>query len=339
MLGTLRLFLAIAVMNAHLFAPWYPGSYAVFSFYIISGYLMTLVMNKRYHYTAKGRKYFLINRFIRIYPPYYLAMGFSLALIVFVPPGFMNEFHEAIKLPDSLWIALKNIFLIGLDKREPSRLVPLAWALYIEIFYYILIGLFLGKSRKIALTWLLISVIYLLLLVTAGEQSFSKRYSYIPAASLPFSVGACLYHFFPDLDRLLNRAKWDTGFKAAVLLFLLPYFLPLAKDTYRFLSYDLLPFYLNIITTTILVYYLSSIPKPRFSSYKKIDTWLGDLSYPTYLLHWQSGLLMAYLFNLQKNSFSLLVMGGLLTLALAALEAKFVSNNLEKIRSATKKRL
>jgi len=55
MLGLLRTTLAIMVMSYHLFVGILPlGTYAVFGFYVISGYLMTLVMHESYGYSGGG---------------------------------------------------------------------------------------------------------------------------------------------------------------------------------------------------------------------------------------------------------------------------------------------
>jgi len=56
MLGLLRTTLAIMVMSYHLFVGILPlGTYAVFGFYVISGYLMTLVMHESYGYSGGVR--------------------------------------------------------------------------------------------------------------------------------------------------------------------------------------------------------------------------------------------------------------------------------------------
>ena len=77
-------------------------------------------------------------------------------------------------------------------------------------------------------------------------------------------------------------------------------------------------------------------PKDKFTVFRKWDSWFGDLSYPVYLFHWQSGILVAYLFGFPKSSTTLLVFGGALTFFLAVLEAKFLSNCLENMRNKIK---
>jgi len=337
MLGSFRLILALFVVNSHLFSPWYPGAYAVISFYIISGYLMTLIMNKRYGYFRNGVKLFLLNRFLRIYPPYYVAVLFSLLLISFIPREFIDIFDTTLGFPDTVSSIIKNIVILGLEKNEPILLVPIAWSIHVELFYYIMIALFLGRSKKVAHIWLGLSVAYLFTLLIIEKSSFYYRYATIPAASLPFCVGAYLFHYSDKISLLLRKITWQLGIKLSIGLYCIPFLLPpLFRDDYKWLNTTAIPFYLNVFTTAILIWYLMNTPKDKFTVFRKWDSWFGDLSYPVYLFHWHSGILVAYLFGFAKSSTTLLVFGGGLTLFLAVLEVKFLSNSLENMRNKIK---
>ena len=72
MFGLLRTTFALMVMIYHLFFVGFLslGTYPVFGFYIISGYLMTVIMHNNYGYTWVGRYSFAVNRFLRLYPQY-----------------------------------------------------------------------------------------------------------------------------------------------------------------------------------------------------------------------------------------------------------------------------
>lgn len=76
MLGLMRFILALLVVVSHLtgggaspfFAHW--GIFAVFGFYLISGYLMTIILNEKYFFNFTT---FALNRFLRLFPIYYTA--------------------------------------------------------------------------------------------------------------------------------------------------------------------------------------------------------------------------------------------------------------------------
>ena len=88
-MGILRYLLAITVVIAHskaLLGLTFVGSeIAVQAFYIISGFYMTLVLNEKY--TGVNSSYFLFikNRFLRLYPFYWLVLFLTiLASFVFL---------------------------------------------------------------------------------------------------------------------------------------------------------------------------------------------------------------------------------------------------------------
>jgi peptidoglycan/LPS O-acetylase OafA/YrhL len=124
-------------MIEHLFYPDILGRYAVFGFYILSGYLMTLIMHETYGFHKEGRIKFIMNRFLRLYPMYWVAALFTLVLIYFVGAGVVKEFHESMFTPTDLKSALGNAMIIfpsWYPARVNPRLVPQAWALTVEIF-------------------------------------------------------------------------------------------------------------------------------------------------------------------------------------------------------------
>ena len=75
MFGTYRYCLAHLVVLTHL-ASW-PGvgSYAVFGFYMLSGFLMSLILNERYGFSLQGLRGYAANRALRIYPPYLFVLA------------------------------------------------------------------------------------------------------------------------------------------------------------------------------------------------------------------------------------------------------------------------
>ena len=79
MFGTYRFLLACLVLVTHLAGVRCAGAYAVFGFYLLSGYLMTLVLNERYGFSPNGFGRYVANRALRIYPPYLAILGFGVA--------------------------------------------------------------------------------------------------------------------------------------------------------------------------------------------------------------------------------------------------------------------
>ena len=202
MFGVYRLLLALMVVVGHLYQPTAMGTYAVFGFYALSGFLMTAVLHERYGYTAAGRGRYALNRALRIYPAYWLAAALSVLLIAWLGDEFVRRYHLAIFLPTTATEWAANGLLVFHPDVIPNtgpRLVPPTWRFTVELVYYALIGLGLSRTARRAAGWWAVSVAYTAY-VYATNSDWGVRYYTIPAGSLPFATGACLY--------FLSRAAW-----------------------------------------------------------------------------------------------------------------------------------
>ena len=84
MFGILRTVLAINVVLLHIFSVPVFGNYSVSFFFLLSGFLMTHICKETYGYTFIGFKLFWLNRFLRLYPIYYIIILITiLALLVY----------------------------------------------------------------------------------------------------------------------------------------------------------------------------------------------------------------------------------------------------------------
>lgn len=297
MFGILRTTLALMVMVFHLFSGILPlGTYAVFGFYIISGYLMTLIMNTSYGHSWFGRYSFGVNRFLRLYPQYWAAAVFSIALIYFLGSDDVKNYHGSIFIPTSLEEILRNI-LMAFPSWHPNslnpRLVPPTWALTVEIFFYILICFGLSKTFKRVKIWLLLSVCYVIGSYIVG-LSWQDRYYPVAAASLPFSIGSAIYFVTKSnyIDKLYYKFKISSIHLYILMLTNCLAWMILSK--YNIGKLIEVGFYINIIICSLLVYSIV-IGREIVKINKKLDKFIGDFSYPIYLLHWQSGLLVSFL--------------------------------------------
>lgn len=119
--------------------------------------------------------------------------------------------------------------------------------------------------------------------------TWQARYAAIPAGSLPFSIGALLYF----LKRESWRPLWlSPGTASCAVLFALMMVNAIAgtmlQASEQYMPVVELMFYLGVLISALLVYGLA-LGGRIFHMPKKLDKWLGDFSYPVYLLHWQAG--------------------------------------------------
>jgi len=296
--GTFRYALAMLVVLGHLWpGVWdvplaHPGVYAVFGFYLLSGYLMSLTLSRTYPFDVTGTLRFFGNRALRIYPPYLVVLAASTVAIAFAPGGALG-INPFLRRPDALWGWLKNIWIFGVAG-EKLRVVPPAWSLDVELCFYVAMGLLLGRQRWISALWCVASLGYTGWLL-ASDAAWQLRYAPVAAASLPFSLGAVLYHFGQPLRaalrRLGNRRAGTLAFSSGALFVANAvladeiWSAPMAFGFYASLGMA------AVVLTLVDALDVASLPRRVVVC----DRWLGRLSYPIFLCHWLAALLSVWI--------------------------------------------
>ena len=170
------------------------AAYAVWAFFVLSGFLMTLVLTTKYGFDRPGIRAYAFNRFMRIFPLYWIAALMGLATLwyygrygidlrpingEFYMPSGLREWSYAITL-------FPGIQRGGLP-------VAVSNALGIEVGFYMLMP-FLARSKSTAWFAFILAIILNLKLGIVGE-SFGDRYATFLPCMLPFAAGAlaCLY--------------------------------------------------------------------------------------------------------------------------------------------------
>lgn len=342
MLGLIRTLFALMVMSHHLFFNKIPmGIYPVFGFYIISGYLMTLIMHENYGYTRQGRTSFAINRFLRLYPQYWAAAMISIFLIYILGSDVVKTYHLAIFLPATVLQYIENIAM-GFVSWNPSvitpRLVPPTWALTVEIFFYILICVGISKTVTRVKIWFFLSLLYVIGSFVLGF-SWEDRYYPFAAASLPFAIGAGIYFLSKNEEVYVTYLRLKISPLLIFLLILGNCFIFAQIGVNTFMAN--LGVYINLGLCALLVYGIVRGGK-IVGIGEHLDKKIGDFSYPIYILHWQAGLLVSYLLygkGLHEYSFKGLVtwlISLILVFLLAFIFITVLDKPIQNIRSRIK---
>ena len=289
MFGVLRTVLALVVMLGHLLDKWQIGTYAVFGFYMISGFLMTCIMQESYGFNVRGRFRFAINRFLRLYPLYWCAAIISLIMIAVLGLDFVKSYNSSIYLPTSAAEIVANSSMIYprvFANEYTPMLVPTTWAITVELFFYAAICLGLSKTRLRVVIWLLLSIAYVIYCL---YHDLGWRYRYFPvfAGSLPFAMGAYIYFLKADGVRCLD----DWLLQPPILLsgMFINMILVLVFDYYFEMG-----FYINALFSVLLCFQIATGAGWAGLS-SRVDKIIGEFSYPIYLLHWQAGIIASYL--------------------------------------------
>lgn len=344
MFGVFRFILAFNVVAFHIAGIPTIGAYAVYSFFILSGFLMTTVMHKTYEYSIQGFKKYTLNRLLRLYPAYWLLLIISFLAFQFIGFDFSSEFHTKIRSPETITDILANLFMVFPEYRPveyPVRLAPATWALTIELFYYLMIGLGISKNATLTNIWFAISCIYVLINMFIFENWVSG-YGNIVSASLPFSLGAMLFYHKQTCYSFIKKISNQYA-KIILVLFTLNVIISSLSGIYLLdihWKIAIIGTYLNLGLSSLLIIVLLFDGKNLLN--RDIDQFLGDLSYPIYIFHFSGALIASWLIfdsverGLSINGFITFLFGSLITIIVSVIVNITINKNIKRIRTLIK---
>jgi peptidoglycan/LPS O-acetylase OafA/YrhL len=321
--GTYRYTLALLVVAFHV-ARWpaWSGPYAVFGFYVLSGFLMTSVIRRQYGTHPAGVSRYLANRALRIYPVYWCALALSVLLVEIIPTHVVGV---AQRMPRSTTEWFYNMGIFGLTSDVSHRLVPPAWSLNVELVFYVAMPLLLSRSRITVVLWLIASVGYTLM-IAYQKLPLPDRYYPIAAASLAFSIGATISSFGHRLTKI----------PAAALLVIAVVFLVNACLSDRIWTDPMMGgFYLSVVLSALLVWALKDNAARGW--WARADRALGRLSYPIFLMHWNVAALANAVTGGQLGQGTLFVVSFVPLNAVAWVLSQYVERPIERLRGEVRK--
>lgn len=327
MFGTYRLYLALCVASIHFGAADFIGCYAVFGFFVLSGYLMSLTLNKRYLSLPYGRLRFLLNRAMRIYPLYWLTVLMAALYAAYVPTS------ENIFMPHTLLHWIQNITTIGMVSLDGAYHIPnlnsVAWSLSSEIIFWCVLAV-LWPSRLRVYLFFAVAVGYTAYLMLAnGVYNFPIRYNNPLSAALPFAVGAGVY--------LLKEKGIIISSRVGAPLLVIT-LLAMTVGDKVFYNIILDGWYGVMLLNALVIFYLAGI-KPKAGWPEKLDRGCGDLSYPFFISHWLVGVVLKthVITTIPPRSWEFFICLVPITLAVAALLHYAVVRPIESWRRSVRK--
>jgi peptidoglycan/LPS O-acetylase OafA/YrhL len=284
-MGYFRFSLIIAVAYYHLAAKMIAGPVSVYGFFLLSGYVITLVANEIYNNGWHGKGYFLANRAARVYPTYLACL--LVALLCMAAVDFTTVYYQReFLLPTTPESWLMQFTILGQSNfvgRWPERIMPPAWSLSTEIIYYLIIGLITGNSKRLT------TAAFCLSLALAGYMLYNDypyQYFYfsIQGPSVAFFTGAMFYHYRDVFKGMYVRQLW--------LLILLTNIAIYVPDLIGLQRKEVLVLYITTFYLGYITMCLHIISLGRKAS--RIEQFLADITYPMFLLHWPVGALVCY---------------------------------------------
>lgn len=294
-MGLLRIILAFNVVIDHSYPIFgfkmISGHLAVCAFFIISGFYMSLLLDKKY--VGKNKSYFLFvsNRFLRIYPVYWVGL-FALLVAMFIKLllfGFDLSVEKQTQyythLP--LWVAIITVTgdilrettllitpdLFDFNQKGPVHLlIQQAWSLQVELVFYLIAPFIFRRWNKKSL----------LIILALGIAHIIIGVFRIPAInnlmgilfnSFYFVLGSVSYRIYLKIVTLHVPVKTLISLYIVFMLYLTIY-----------TSFHFDPIYgrdeIFIAIITLMIPYLFLLTQKNV-----FDRWLGELSYPIYIIH------------------------------------------------------
>lgn len=272
-MGFTRLVLALGVLFSHTGIRLHglnTGVIAVVGFYLISGYVMTGLVERHFRAIARVPSFYL-DRALRLFPQYLLYAGATLAWFwsAGTHTSFLEHAPRAIDLARNLAIVPLNFYMF--NGSDSFTLIPPAWSLGAELQFYLLVPFMVLWPR---LAWLLVAAS---LAVQAGAligvlHTDWFGYRLLPGVLWVFGVGMLIFR----LQRA--RPQWARAVAicaplAAVALFVLLYAGGLDAQPYH---------------REVLLGWGLGIPLLHFVSQRRggrLDSLAGNLSYGVFLNH------------------------------------------------------
>jgi peptidoglycan/LPS O-acetylase OafA/YrhL len=355
-MGTLRTIFALAVVFGHSWPGgmvFVGGKNAVQLFYVISGFLISYILVEKKAY-PKIRDFYT-NRYLRLYPIYFCVALLTLAALALLhffttkPSAFLDVYAKAPVAADVL-LMVSNAILFGQDwvmfsgvengrlvfakaflssevVLYPGLIVPQAWTLGVELTFY-LIAPFVLANRKLLYGLLALSIALRIYLLSIGLGSKDPwTYRFFPTELALFLLGALSHQvLLPFYKRVLaervdSYAKVVTGL--LIVFSLLYAWMPgtIWRPVVLFSAFILL------VPLTFL-----------FQNQYRVDSWIGNLSYPIYIGHMLVVVICEFAFEQMgfENLYAQSITGVMFSIAFAVLLNNWIGEPFEAIRAKFK---
>ena len=284
----LRAIAVLLVIFNHVGLSFFSGGYiGVDVFFVISGYLITIILTHDIQSKRFSIARFYKKRVVRLAPAYFTVLSVvSIIAWQVMLPGELTEYFDSVMYATLL---MANIYMrneVGDYFSQDAEGIPLLhlWSLGVEeqfyIFWPLLLLLFAGKvSRKYM--WAVVTAFIVALLLYAQHkltQNAAKAYYSMPVRAFELLIGA-LIGFLPQLKlpkKLLQSLIWG----GLVVLFATAVYFD--KQTPFPGAMALIP----CLATALIIYLGQSSPSSNILLSNRFSTWVGRISYPLYLWHW-----------------------------------------------------
>jgi len=336
-MGLLRVYLALSVLIVHNGKLFFGSDpiLAVPDFFVISGFVIALVLNEKYRDNISG---FYIARYLRLWPTYAVVLSIVLLFFFTIQPVphspvatiYVYLISIGLAFYDTLgWVGYSPVtdtvaFLDGvrssgyypsLAGRTP---MPQMWSVGIEMTFYIVAPLLARRWRSLAVVFVLALAAHILIVLNFPHDHPVSTKSVFNSFYL-FTGGMLAYWGWRASRQMLDRYRLSPWPLASAVAFL-----SLWGGGYLDRVHHLLP------DVMLLGFALAIIPLFHFSRSSKLDRQIGELSYAIYVMHVP---LISFIFAGHYGSWRWTGIIALFTIVSSILLQILVVHPIEKLRA------
>jgi len=234
-------------------------------FFILSGFVIHLTIDRSFN-----AKDFLIRRFLRLYPTYWISLLLTLAVMIL--SGFMYKYS-------AFYVSKLDVlanFTMWHQFFHFKHIDGAYWSLLPELLFYCLMAFILFINKIKSFYWynsilLLIGSIHIFFPIPIIGKILGIHYI------LLFMIGLCFYRIHQKkATKYEHLLIWLNLFVAVFL-----YQIEQQGNTVQLLFSTFIPI--------VLIFYLFIFKKLQFLGKYKLLVFLGNISYALYLVHQNIG--------------------------------------------------
>ena len=296
---------------------FHKGTEAVYMFFSLSGFLIIRQLYiEKTNTNSIDLKAFFLRRILRIFPLYYLVLGFGFLYYRIILPDLGYAFESNYDLWYGIFLTatfFPNIFC----SFQPGGIIEVLWSIGIEEQFYILIAplFFLLPIKRIIPFIGFFTIVYF-------TTFFSKFAPFLKDYSMYFFYfsfsGLCsILLIKSNLNAILERFKLPLFF-----IFILYFSTSIFSDNFEETYYH----FFSMILFGVVICLFVAEPITFFEN-KKMH-YLGKISYGIYMLHAIMMQLMGFVYlkfliNLNLPNYLLILISNILIVGLTILAAHF----------------